>query len=175
MTRHVTRPILALALLTALNFLNYIDRYILPAVQPLIKREFLLPDTALGALTTVFFVFYMCSAPGVGFLADRKSRKTIITIGAFVWSGATLLTAVTCSFRALLIRHTIVGVGEATFALIAPAYIVDLFPEERRGRVLSFFYLAIPVGAALGYIIGGALGTRYGWRVPFYVCAIPGF
>src|SRR5580692_1019390 len=74
-----------------------------------------------------------------------------------------------------LIRHTIVGVGEATFALIAPTYIADLFPEERRGRVLSFFYLAIPVGAALGYIIGGALGTRYGWRVPFYVCAVPGF
>jgi MFS family permease len=175
MARRATRPILALVLLTALNFLNYIDRYILPAVQPLIKREFLISDTALGALTTVFFVFYMCSAPGIGFLADRKSRKTIIMIGAFIWSGATLLTAVTYSFRALLIRHTIVGVGEATFALIAPAYIADLFPEERRGRVLSFFYVAIPVGAALGYIIGGALGTRYGWRVPFYVCAVPGF
>jgi len=82
---------------------------------------------------------------------------------------------VTYSFTALLIRHTIVGVGEASFALIAPAYIADLFPAERRGRILSFFYLAIPVGAALGYIIGGALGTRYGWRAPFYVCAVPGF
>jgi MFS family permease len=162
-------------LLTALNFLNYIDRYILPAVQPLIKKEFHPSDTALGALTTVFFIFYMCSAPAIGFLADRKSRKAIITIGALVWSAATLFTAVTHSFSTLLIRHTIVGVGEATFALIAPAYIADLFPEERRGRVLSFFYLAIPMGAALGYIIGGALGTRYGWRAPFYVCAIPGF
>jgi MFS transporter, Spinster family, sphingosine-1-phosphate transporter len=170
-----THPLLALGLLTALNFLNYIDRYILPAVQPLIKKEFHPSDTALGALTTVFFIFYMCSAPGIGFLADRKSRKTIITIGALVWSGATLLTAVTHSFSALLIRHTIVGVGEATFALIAPAYIADLFPEDRRGRVLSFFYLAIPMGAALGYIIGGALGTSHGWRSPFYVCALPGF
>jgi len=170
-----TRPVLALALLTALNFLNYIDRYILPAVQPLIKEEFHPSDTALGALITVFFIFYMCSAPAIGFLADRKSRKAIITIGALVWSAATLFTAVTHSFSTLLIRHTIVGVGEATFALIAPAYIADLFPEERRGRVLSFFYLAIPMGAALGYIIGGALGTRYGWRSPFYVCAIPGF
>lgn len=174
MTR-ATRPLLVLGLLTALNFLNYIDRYILPAVQPLIKDEFHPSDTALGALTTVFFVFYMCSAPGIGFLADRKSRKTIITIGAVVWSGATLLTAITYNFTALLVRHTVVGVGEATFALIAPAYIADLFPEEKRGRVLSFFYLAIPVGAALGYIIGGALGTRYGWRSPFYVCAVPGF
>jgi MFS family permease len=170
-----TRPLLALGLLTALNFLNYIDRYILPAVQPLIKREFHPSDTALGALTTVFFVFYMCSAPGIGFLADRKSRKTIITIGAVVWSLATLLTAATYNFTALLIRHTVVGVGEATFSLIAPAYIADLFPEEKRGRILSFFYLAIPMGAALGYIIGGALGTRYGWRYPFYVCAVPGF
>src|SRR5438477_5556658 len=169
------RPLLALGLLTALNFLNYIDRYILPAVQPLIKEEFHPSDTALGALTTVFFIFYMCSAPGIGYLADRKSRKAIITVGALIWSGATLLTAVTYNFTSLLILHTVVGIGEATFSLIAPAYIADLFPEERRGRVLSFFYLAIPVGAALGYIIGGALGTRYGWRAPFYVCAIPGF
>lgn len=169
------RPLLVLGLLTALNFLNYIDRYILPAVQPLVKQEFHPSDTALGALTTVFFIFYMCCAPGIGFLADRTSRKTIITVGALIWSGATLLTAVTHSFTSLLVRHTVVGVGEATFSLIAPAYIADLFPEEKRGRILSFFYLAIPVGAALGYIIGGALGTRYGWRSPFYVCAIPGF
>ena len=169
------RPLLALGLLTALNFLNYIDRYILPAVQPLIKEEFHPSDTALGALTTVFFIFYMCSAPGIGYLADRKSRKAIITVGALIWSGATLLTAVTYNFTSLLIRHTIVGVGEATFSLIAPAYIADLFPEERRGRVLALFYLAIPMGAALGYIIGGALGTQHGWRAPFYVCAIPGF
>ena len=121
-----TRPLLALGLLTTLNFLNYIDRYILPAVQPLIKDEFHPSDTALGALTTVFFIFYMCSAPGIGFLADRKSRKAIITIGALIWSAATLLTAVTYSFSSLLIRHTIVGVGEATFSLIAPAYIADL-------------------------------------------------
>src|SRR5213082_790083 len=85
------RPLLALGLLTALNFLNYIDRYILFGVLPLIKREFHSSDTALGALTTVFFIFYMCSAPAIGFLADRKSRKVIITVGAIIWSGATLL------------------------------------------------------------------------------------
>src|SRR5215813_6833915 len=151
--QRATRPLLALGLLTALNFLNYIDRYILPAVQPLIKQEFHPSDTALGALTTVFFIFYMCSAPGIGFLADRKSRKAIIAIGALVWSAATLLTAATYNFTSLLIRHTVVGVGEATFSLIAPAYIADLFPEEKRGRILSLFYLAIPMGAALGYIV----------------------
>jgi len=173
--QRATRPLLALGLLTALNFLNYIDRYILFAVLPLIKLELRPSDAALGALTTVFFIFYMCSAPGVGFLADRRSRKALIALGAVIWSAATLLTAVTYNFTSLLIRHTIVGVGEASFSLIAPAYIADLFPETKRGRILSFFYLAIPMGAALGYIVGGALGTRYGWRSPFYVCAIPGF
>src|SRR5579884_2853090 len=133
----VPRPALVLGLLTTLNFLNYIDRYILFAVVPLIKRELHPSDTALGALTSVFFLFYMLSAPGIGFLADRKSRKMIITIGAIVWSGATLLTAVTHSFMTLLVRHTIVGIGEATFSLIAPAYIADLFSEEKRGRILS--------------------------------------
>ncbi|HZS56500.1 MAG TPA: MFS transporter [Bryobacteraceae bacterium] len=170
-----TRPVLVLVLLTALNFANYIDRYILFAVQPLIKREFHPSDAALGGLTSVFLVFYMCCAPGVGVLADRSSRKALITVGALIWSAATLLTAVTHSFTSLLVRHTIVGVGEATFALIAPAYIADLFPEKNRGRALSIFCLALPVGAALGYIIGGVLGTRYGWRSPFYVCAASGF
>src|SRR6185312_9113577 len=95
MSSRAVRPHLALALLTGLNFLNYIDRYILFGVQPLIKQEFHVSDTALGALTTVFFVFYMCCAPAIGFLADRKSRRIIITIGALIWSAATLLTAVT--------------------------------------------------------------------------------
>jgi len=82
-------PMLALLLLTALNFLNYIDRYILPAVQPLVKKEFGVSDSALGTVAMLFVVFYMCSAPGIGYLADRKSRKLIITIGALVWSAAT--------------------------------------------------------------------------------------
>lgn len=170
-----TKPILILALLTALNFINYIDRYILFAVQPLIKHEFHPSDAALGGLTSIFLGFYMCFAPAVGLLADRASRKILIMLGAMIWSAATLLTAVANSFTALLVRHTIVGIGEATFALIAPAYIADLFPEDKRARMLSLFYLALPVGAALGYMIGGALGVRYGWRSPFYICALPGF
>jgi predicted MFS family arabinose efflux permease len=96
-------------------------------------------------------------------------------LGAIFWSGLTLLTAFTHTYRALLIRHTLVGIGEATFVTIAPTFVADLFPEERRGRILGVFYLAIPVGTAAGYILGGKLAPSFGWRFPFYIAAAPGF
>ena len=161
--------------MTALNLLNYIDRSVLNAVQPLIQSEFHVSDAQIGRLTTVFLIFYTLAAPFMGPLADRYSRRLIISLGAFAWSGATLLTAVTHSYDALLIRHTLVGVGEASFVTISPTVVADLFPESVRGRVLGFFYLAIPVGFALGYPIGGYFGTHYGWRVPFLLAGFPGF
>jgi len=175
----VTQPRLyprtALVVLTALNLLNYIDRSVLFAVQPLVQVEFHRSDADFGLLTSAFFLFYMFAAPLMGPLADRYSRRLIIVMGAFLWSGATLLTAATHSFQTLLIRHTLVGIGEASFVTISPTLVADLFPEEKRGRILGVFYLAIPVGTALGYIIGGNLGPRFGWRSPFYVASIPGF
>jgi MFS family permease len=165
----------ALLVLTALNFVNYIDRSVLFAVQPLVQHEFQRSDAEFGLLTSAFFIFYMCTAPLIGPLADRYPRRLIMVAGAVLWSGATLLTAITYDFRTLLIRHTVVGIGEATFVTIAPAYIADFFSEQHRGRVLSIFYLAIPAGTALGYLLGGYLGGYYGWRAPFYVGAIPGF
>ena len=168
-------PGVALALLTALNFFNYIDRYVLPSVQPLVQKELQRSDADMGWLTSVFFFFYMCVAPFMGKLADRYPRKILIITGAVLWSGATLLTAVTKDYTSLLIRHTLVGIGEASFVTIAPAFIADLFPEHRRGRMLSVFYLAIPMGTAMGYVLGGHLGPMYGWRAPFLVAAIPGF
>lgn len=168
-------PKTTLGLLTGLNLLNYVDRYVLFAVQPLIQAEFHRSDAEFGFLTTAFFICYMVSAPVVGVLADRFPRKWIIVAGAIVWSGATLLTAVTFDFRALLLRHTLVGIGEATFVTIAPAYIADLVAESKRGRVLAVFYMAIGVGSAAGYMIGGYFGHLYGWRTPFYIAAVPGF
>ncbi len=168
-------PRTALIVLTALNLLNYIDRSVLFAVQPLVQAEFRLSNAQVGYLTSAFLLFYMVAAPFVGPLADRYSRKIIIVIGAFFWSGLTLLTAVTHSYHALLVRHTLVGIGEATFVTIAPTFVADLFPEEKRGRVLGIFYLAIPVGVAAGYILGGKLGPHFGWRYPFYIAAAPGF
>ena len=163
-----------LALLTALNFFNYIDRSVLFAVQPLVQAEFRRSDAQFGLLTTAFFWCYMIAAPLTGPLADRINRRSIMVVGAALWSALTLLTAITYSFQALLIRHTLVGIGEATFAAIAPAFLADMYPEHKRGRILSIFYLALPMGTAMGYLIGGALGTRYGWRAPFLVVSVPG-
>jgi MFS family permease len=168
-------PRTALALLTALNLLNYIDRSVLFAVQPLVQKEFALSNAQVGYLTSAFLLFYMVAAPFTGPLADRYSRKLIIVFGALFWSGLTLLTAVTHTYGELLLRHTLVGVGEATFVTIAPTFVADLFPEEKRGRILGVFYLAIPVGTAAGYLLGGKLGPAHGWRFPFYIAAVPGF
>lgn len=170
-----TYPLATLALLTAINFVNYIDRSVLFAVQPLVQAEFKFSDTQYGLLTTSFFIFYMAAAPFIGMAADRYPRKWIVFAGIFLWSGATLLTAVAHDYTTLLVRHTVVAIGESSYATIAPALLADLFPEERRGRMLSIFYLAIPVGTAMGYILGGSLGHRFGWRAPFYVAALPGF
>jgi MFS family permease len=167
-------PRAALALLTALNLLNYIDRSVLYAVQDLVKAEFHRSDAAFGLLTSVFFIFYMCAAPFMGPLAERFSRKSVIIAGALVWSGATLLTAFTHDFTGLLIRHTLVGIGEVSFVVLSPTFVADMFPESQRGRVMGIFYLAIPVGTALGYVLGGLMGPAYGWRAPFYVGAAPG-
>jgi MFS transporter, Spinster family, sphingosine-1-phosphate transporter len=169
------QPRTALIVLTALNLLNYADRNVLFAVQPLVQDEFHLNKQHIGYLTSAFLGFYMIAAPFVGPLADRYSRKVIIVIGAVFWSGLTLLTAVTHTYTELLIRHTLVGIGEATFVTIAPTFVADLFHEKQRGRILGVFYLAIPVGSAAGYLLGGYLAPHYGWRFPFYIAAAPGF
>ena len=161
-------------LLIGLNLLNYIDRYILPGAQPLIQREYGWNDQQMGALTTALFVTYMLVAPLTGWLGDRFPRKPLIIAGAVLWSLATLFTAWVHDYWTLYIRHALVGVGEATFGIFAPAVLADFYPERERNRVLSIFYTAIPVGAALGYLAGGQLGTLWGWRRPFFLCAFPG-
>jgi len=174
-SRQDFQPYNALLVLTALNLLNYADRNVLFAVQPLVQQEFHVTKEQIGFLTSAFLGFYMIAAPFVGPLADRYSRKLIIVLGAIFWSGLTLLTAVTHNYTELLVRHTLVGVGEATFVTIAPTFVADLFHENVRGRILGVFYLAIPVGSAAGYLLGGYLAPQYGWRFPFYIAAAPGF
>jgi MFS family permease len=162
------------ALLLALNLLNYIDRYILFGTQPLIQREFRATDQQMGAFTTAFFVTYMIVAPLSGWLGDWFRRKPLIIVGAAIWSLATLASAFAHSYWSLLTRRAVVGVGEATFGIFAPAVLADFYPDRERNRILSVFYLAIPVGAALGYLAGGEMGSLWDWRAPFLICAIPG-
>ena len=163
-----------LVLLIGLNLLNYIDRYILPGEVTLIQREFHSTDAQMGLLTTALFLTYMIAAPLTGWLGDHFRRKPLIIAGAVLWSLATLATAWVHDYQTLFIRHAVVGVGEATFGIFAPAVLADFYPERDRNRILSIFYVAIPVGAALGYVAGGQMGSHWGWRAPFFVCAIPG-
>ena len=166
MTQDRLHPRTALVLLTALNLFNYADRSVLFAVQPLVQSEFHVNKAQIGLLTSAFLICYMIAAPFVGPLADRYSRKLIIVVGAIFWSGLTLLTAVTHTYTELFIRHTLVGIGEATFVTIAPTFVADLFSERVRGRILGVFYLAIPVGSAAGYLLGGHLAPHIRMAFP---------
>lgn len=169
-------PRLTLALLTAINVFNYIDRSVLWSVQPLIKQEFNVSDAQIGLLTTTFFWFYMCAAPIIGYLGDRYSRRHIIAVGIMIWSGFTFLTAITHTFNELMVRHILVGIGEASYASIAPTLVADLFPPERRGRMMAIFSAGLPFGTAVGYLLGGIMGQHFhDWRPPFLVAGIPGF
>src|SRR6476661_5509312 len=140
-------PRLLLAVLTGLNILNYIDRNVLFAVQSDVKKEFLVSDAKIGLLTSAFFFTYMFAAPVVGWMGDRFPRKNIVLVGIFIWSGFTFFTWLVHDYNQLLFRHAIVGIGEASYATIAPTLIADSFPTLKRGRMLSIFFLGLPVGA----------------------------
>jgi MFS family permease len=163
-----------LVLLTALNFVNYIDRYILPGVQEQVKGEFRITDAQIGSLTLWFMVAYMATSPVTGWLGDRFPRKPMIVIAALFWSGINFLTATVHSYDSLNLRHAALGVGEASFGIFAPALLADFYPEDQRNRVMTIFNVAIPVGAALGYLVGGTVGEHFGWRMSFIVSAVPG-
>jgi MFS family permease len=169
----------ALALLLAINLFNYLDRYILAAVEPLIAAHFFdaADENAMaktGSLATAFLLSYMLLAPVFGWLADRFPRWWIVAGGVALWSLASGWSGLATSFGMLMLTRIFVGIGEAAYGPAAPTIISDLYPVEKRGRVLSLFYLAIPVGTALGYAFGGAVGQHHGWRWPFYLVTIPG-
>ncbi len=163
-----------LILLISVNLLNYIDRQVVYAVFPLIKKDLGLSDTTLGFLGSAFMVCYMVSAPLFGMIGNRF-RRTRIAAGALaVWSLATVGAGLSCGYRTLLAARTLVGVGEAAFGTISPGLVAESFDRQRRGRILSYFFLAIPVGSALGYLLGGMLGQRFGWQAAFLTVGLPG-
>jgi MFS family permease len=170
---------ISLLLLLGVNLFNYIDRYVLAAVEPEIQAHFFAPDdpnahALTGLLGTAFLVTYMISAPIFGWLADRMSRWLIIGASVILWSAATAASGLAGTFAMFFAMRLLVGVGEGGYGPAAPAIISDFFPIESRGRVLSYFYVAIPVGSALGYAIGGFVTSHWGWQTAFFAVAPPG-
>lgn len=164
-----------LGILSFINLFNYLDRYLLSALVERLKHsELALNDAQLGALMSAFLAVYTLTAPVFGALGDRRSRPKLIAFGVAVWSLATALSGLAGSYVALLAARASVGIGEAAYGTIAPSLLSDYYPADRRGRAMAIFFCAIPVGSALGYMVGGAVGAHYGWRAAFFVAGIPG-
>ncbi|MGH8303648.1 MAG: spinster family MFS transporter, partial [Steroidobacteraceae bacterium] len=167
--------ILALGILTGVNLLNYLDRYVVAALLPEFRRAPMhLNDFELGTLMSGFLIVYMLAAPVFGRLGDRGSRPRPIAIGVFLWSVATGLSGLARNYAQLLAARALVGIGEAAYGTIAPSLLADFFARRTRGRAFAIFNMAIPVGAALGYIVGGLMRQRFSWHAAFYVAGIPG-
>src|SRR5439155_192848 len=165
----------ALAVLTLINLFNYLDRWIVAALAESMKHsELQLSDTQLGSLMTGFIIVYMIAAPLFGSLGDARSRTRLLGLGVAIWSVATALAGLATSYASLFAARAAVGVGEAAYGTISPALLADYFPRERRGRVFAVFFAAIPIGSALGYIVGGLVDHYFGWRQAFFVAGVPG-
>jgi MFS family permease len=162
------------ALLTGLNFLNYLDRYIVAAVLPRIQEDLSLSNFEGGLLATIFLLGYFVTSPLFGVLGDRVSRKRLITFGVLTWSLATVASGLATSLPSLIVARALVGIGEASYATLAPTIIDDLSPPEKKGKMLAIFFLATPVGSALGYLLGGFVQAHWGWREAFFIGGGPG-
>lgn len=164
----------AILILTALNLLDYLDRYVIAALATPIKVELGLSNKAFGFLGTAFFLVYLISSPIFGHLGDRWGRIRLMALGAGLWSVATSLAAWISTYGGLLVARGLVGLGEASFGTLAPAYLADILPLSRRARYLGLFYTTIPVGAALAYYFGGLVESHWGWRWAFLLAGLPG-
>jgi MFS family permease len=163
-------------MLTAVNLICYLDRYIIAAAAPRIQSEFMLNNAQTGTFMSMFMIGYILTSPIFGYYGDRKSRPILMAVGVLLWSLATLWSGLANNFFTLLVARALVGVGEASFATLSPPFIRDSLKDESKiNRVLGFFYTSIPIGAALGYIWGGWMADQGHWRWAFYLGAVPGF
>ncbi len=165
----------ALGVLTFINLFNYLDRWVVAAVVESIKKsELHLTDTQLGLVGTGFIIVYTITSPFFGAFGDRVKRPPLIALGVAVWSVATALAGFARGFTSLFTARSAVGIGEAAYGTIAPPLLADFFPLEKRGRAISVFFMAIPVGSAAGYVLGGLVDQHYGWRAAFWIAGAPG-
>ena len=167
-------PTQFLCILTGLNLFNYLDRYVLNAVRTPMALEFGIDYGDSGRLFTAFMIGYFITSPIFGYLGDRMSRKLLIIMGILVWSAGTVLTGIAQGFGVLLFYRAMVGVGEASYATLGPALISDSWRPAQRNNALTVFYVAIPVGSATGYLLGGTMAALSGWRHAFFAAGAPG-
>ena len=160
--------------LFAMNLLDYVDRNILVNMQKQIKAEMGFSNADWGFLATVFLVSYSVFSPVMGWLGDRFRRTWLLAAGVGVWSLATLASGLATDYKHLVWARSVLGIGEATYGVIAPTILFDLFSRESRSRLMSTFYLAMPIGAAIGIFLGSAIAVRYHWHFAFYIVGFPG-
>jgi predicted MFS family arabinose efflux permease len=163
-----------LGALTGVNAFNYLDRYVGAAILPLILAGLAISDAEGGLLQSVFVISYALVSPIAGWLGDRQNRLRLAAAGVLVWSVATVASGLAPTFALLLVARAIIGVGEASYSVVTPSLLSDYYPAERRAWALGVFYAAIPVGTALGYVVGGLVGEALGWRAAFLVAGAPG-
>ncbi len=166
----------ALVVLTLLNLLNYVDRFIFAALIPYIQKDTGYSDEQMGLIASAFTYVYTICSPLFGYLGDRYRRGRLVAIGITIWSLATAAGGAAASFMQLLVARSAVGIGEANYATIAPGLLSDFFVKSRRGLIMSIFFVAIPLGTAIGYLMGGHFGSpeRMGWRHTLYLVGLPG-
>jgi len=166
-------PYFSAFVLFAVNILNFYDRHVPGALTEPIRKEFHLSDTQVGLLGSIFIWLYAIVGVPLGRIADTASRKKLLAAAVVVWSALTASAALASSFTMLLISRVGVGVGEAGCAPAATSWLGDLFPPERRSRVLALFMLGVPVGGALSFFFSGGLAEAYGWRASMALAAAP--
>ena len=174
MARLSPSPRASLAVLTGLNVLNYLDRFIPAAVLPAIIADLHLSGAQAGSMQLVFILAFAVISPLFGWLGDRRARFSLAAAGVFVWSVATVGSGLATTFALLIVARALTGVGEASYTVVTPSLISDFYPGDRRGRAMAIFYAAIPIGSAFGFVLGGTINAHWGWRAAFFVAGVPG-
>lgn len=168
-------PWVLILFLTLVNLLNYFDRYIVHSVEPILKHDFNLSNSQSGLLGAAFVLGYFIFSPLFGYLGDRRDRRLLMGVGLLAWSVSTALTGFSYSFITFIGARALVGIGEASFGAIVPGYLKGRVSNTiALNNALSIFYVAIPVGSALGFIAGGEMAQQWGWRNVFLLAAVPG-
>src|SRR3989441_3951008 len=166
-------PGVILGSLTTLNALNSLDRYVAAATLPLILADLAISDAQGGLLQSLFIVAYSLACGPAGWLGDVGKRLRLVAGGVFVWSVATVASGLAPTYGWLLLARAVIGIGEASYAVVTPSLLSDCYPAERRARVRGIFYAAIPIRTAPGYIVGGVICAAPGWRAAFFLARAP--